>query len=362
MVSEVVVERSTLIDLKQSIKHNKFVQKCLDLFDNDDFFTFQKLIKANAGLFCFRKKEFSAELRQVLELVMNCSDSKSAAFISLIWEEFKLWNDVALNVTVVSHVHVTKSTNIRTLFSLLMFDWHNPDQGDEDVFYFLDSKFKQYENVTEKSLFCKLYETIDGEESNYKHICLMIIYQFLYELNGQKDCKEKIFGNLQEVMKVNDVLDMKDKEFAKKILKVFVAYWYKSDDNYRSGNEILYERLMEMSPFFELAFMLKEKLTSTFEKKFQKYIEQCKKNHGFYYEAKLKVDNRLLLHIAKQNKFTQIRSFIFRKCPFNEINATPLTNVQEISKILNLNIYPWSKREEDRIVSLWVIWDQFYVV
>lgn len=353
-LNEVVVLTPLTGPDESNEQNNKFVQTFVELFEKDDFFSFQKLIDnyASSSLFCFcfDKNQFSPDLQKVLEIILKNSDNKSAAYISLIWHKFKLWNDKKLNTTIVSNVR--DSTNIRTLFSLLMFDWHNPDQcNDEAVFYFLVSKFKQYEEATAECLFTKLYTNIDA--AKYKSVCLRIIYQFLDELNNSSECKDKIFGELEHLMKINEVLKMIDIEFKKKILKVFVAYWYRADGKYKSeANKILIERLMEISPFFELAFMLKEKQTSTFEKKFLKYLENCKRKHGFYYKSKLKLDNRLLLHIAEQNKMTQIRSFIFRKCPFNEINATPLTNVQEISKILNLNIYPWTKREVHLIVSL----------
>lgn len=359
MDNEVVArELVTLIDLEHTDKQTRFERQLLELFDRNDFFSFQKLLECKTSSFFDNKKELTPELRQLLEEILKNSDDKSAAYISLMWETLELWNtdDILIASNKSKHSLIScaiQSGNIRNLFSFLMFDWHNPDRYNEDINYFLDLKFKCYQQETTMSLFSKLYETIDAEEAKYQHVCLRIMYQFLHELNKSvmdqtNDRKVEIYGKLETLMNIDYVLTMKDEEFKKKILKVFVTYWYKSEDKDYSKYK---STLMDISPFFELAFMLKERLNSTFEKTFEKFIVDCKKKNGFYYEVKLKVNNRLLLYIADQHNLTQIRSFIFRKCAFNEINATPLTNAQEISKVLNLNIYPWTTNEQAILVS-----------
>ncbi len=339
-------------------KQSRLLTKCMNLFAVNDFHKFQKLIKNS--IFC-NKDTFPSDMQQVLEYIVKSASEGykySATYISLIWEEYKLWEELKLcekgsvNINIKTFELVQESTDIRALFSLLMFDWHNPDQCGEDVTYFLVSKFDLYEQITKESLFVRLYSIIDeSDKPNYRHVCLRIIYQYLDELNKTKQIDE-VFEKLEDRMKIDNVLTMDCKDFQKKILKVFVTYWNVSGDGLLSGKNInLIGDLKAISSFFDLAFMLKAKVTSTFENQFHIYIEKCKRIHGFYYEAKLKADNRLLLHIAEKNKLTQIRSFIFRICPFNEVNATPLTNAQEISKILNLNIYPWTSDEETIIVS-----------
>lgn len=70
---------------------------------------------------------------------------------------------------------------IKNLFSILIYDWNKPFQHHEN--YFLKLKFDKFASSSTLNLFQILYDVLNRRHlAGYHHICLLIIYHYLYEV------------------------------------------------------------------------------------------------------------------------------------------------------------------------------------
>lgn len=362
-----------------------------DAYEKDDLFAFRTLLRNSTchGVFPDTSNESHIHLHvkkktalfdtlsdknvSVFEKILSSNDDKSAKYICLIWKEFELWKKKEVLTwsrnenEKLPFEFVLESTKNRNLFSFLVFDWHNPNRhmGNHEKKYYLELKNKQMIDKTQKSLFQYIYEIIENGEV-YHEVCLRIIYEYLAEMDQR--VKEEENAEIEEskdleyhedslkLLSIDDVLKMKNKEYQAKILEIFVTYFDIFDKTVENRkDEIIKATESEESDdktFFNLAFQLIERQHNQFENDFTDFIASTKATYGHYYETILKPVVRLLLRMAEIQNMAQVETFIYNKCPYIELNSSPLTNFQEFYKFNNKNIFPFNDKEMRIYVSM----------
>lgn len=175
------------------------------------------------------------------------------------------------------------------------------------------------------------------------------------ELKVDQNKSKEYSEDVTKLLSIEELMKMTNKEYQSKILAVFVTYWnifgkvlLDQKDNILKATQSIVD---DDPTFFSLAFQLIERKHNLFEKDFSYFVDLTKNAYGHYCETILKPIVRLLLRISKKQKMNQVRAFIFRKCPYIEINSEPLTNFQEFYKFNSMNIYPFDKKELHIFVS-----------
>lgn len=261
--------------------------------------------------------------------------------------------------------YVIRSKKIENFFTFMMFDWFNPDPN-QNKSYCLVLKSRQYYNEKKQHLLDKIYETIDDEGAKfYKSVCLLMIYQFMHELDqaeeernkeklNHEDQTEEAFSKLDSFV-TKRVFEIKDPVYREKILQILVVFL--TPENISELEEFKQKTLkkvrpnMELNKYFELAFMLKERKNIKFEKQFEEYIKLMAKIYGDYHETELKPHVRLLFKITERQKMHKTSEFIFQKCPYIEINSTIMTSFYEVQDFNVFNIVPFRTRYVYDLVS-----------
>lgn len=359
-----------------------------EAYDYDDFIKFKKFLRKTKDSetktnFCLQFspsatlfETFPGENVNQFEKILASSEAKSAKYISLIWEEYEFWNNENIltcagkTSQMLPIEFVIQSDKVQNFFSFLVFDWHNPDEhvDNDNKQYFLELKNKQLIEKSQKSLFHKLYEIIDNDET-YHDVCLRIIYECLAEMERrhelekeQLDCfknSKNYSDDLKKLVSIETLLNMKNKEYQTKVLEILVTNWniLWTDNEFEKQKEsILSTNKTDKTDnidgkFFQLAFCLIEKNHIQFESDFEKFVKEAKRKYGHYHETIIKPVARLFLKIANTQKLSQARSFIFQKCDYLEINSTPLTNFEDFYKFNNKNIFPPNRQELIILVS-----------
>jgi hypothetical protein len=400
---ENVDEKFTIENVENYIEVSKNKKKptCLsEAFDEDDFFLFRSFLRKTSCHGVFIKPKPTIELKKTTNLFdslpndeskmslfekilswdKNCVKTiaktdeesleeaeKSAKYISLIYEEFQLWNYESLVKTGLSDTKkvpmfwVAEAKNVKNFFSYLVFDWHNPDRhaSNTDKKYYLELKNKQMIETTGISLFQKLYQIIN-DLKYYHEVCLRIIYEYLKEMDERILREKKIKAkpmekdydeNVGKLVSIEDVFDITKPEYKTKVLEILVTYWDILKIDIAKQKAKIFEATnsdendIENPTFFILAFQLIERKHHLFENGFSNYVDSCKRTFGHYDQTIVKPVARLLLSIARQQKMYQVESFIFHKCHYLEINSSPLTNFQEFYKFNNINIFRFAESE-----------------
>lgn len=327
------------------IIHVKTKTQLFDVLDNDDISLFEKILQSRG--------------------------EKGPKYISLIWDEFEFWRKKkVLSWTGKGKLPielVVESENYQSFYSFLIFDWHNPDQHmtNSSKKYYLELKNRQLIELFDKSLFQKLYEIVDSEKA-HTVVCLRIIYEYLHEMEERIKKEEEALpddsiskdhnDDLCKLVSLENVDKMKNKEMKKLILSILLTYWNILDvsivefcRDFCKSNVV--ENLSGIN-FFTLALQLIDRQHNKFEEDFDKFIIDTKRKSGHYYETDFKPVARLFLKIAKTQRMSRVRAHIFNKCPFLEINSSPLTNFEEFYKFNNKNIFPFENKEKALFVSL----------
>lgn len=257
---------------------------------------------------------------------------------------------------------------IKNLFSILIFDWNKPKQHRAN--YFLKFKFDKFASISTLNLFQILYDILNRKHlAGYHHICLLIIYHYLYEITEYEGEWSREFS--LTLGSINDVLIMHNTEYQIAILKILVVHWnvdywrinaemdegysltshcqkkmeyesYKQSimylfngykpDNYSIYTKTFYSIHECNKQFFRLAFYLKEMTPKKFESEYEKYIQLYQNTHGDYWMVAIKPDVHLLLRIADGLELFKTVEFMFNKCPFIALNSNILMNFEDIGE------------------------------
>ncbi|XP_070506523.1 uncharacterized protein [Chironomus tepperi] len=366
-----------------------------------------KKFKTNLRRSCYKDNRFSSrysmkrkqnnfnrtesiKLNQV-ERILTSNEDKSAIICSTLRsynlcsdEEF--WTKVIDLETVMRHYAINEESNIKNLFSILLYDWHNhePSKTMNNTKYdCLDLKFDAYRK-SGKCLFVKLFEIIDNDQyQGYHHVCLRIIYQYLHEKNlkiksyqEEMDVESEI-NSLQSVIyrSINNALSIKNKEYKNRILKILTVFLRDVPDqnyeelkfkildaiNYKfevlSSYHIAIESIIKHcdEKFFYLVFQLKENFLKGFEFAYLDYIQIYRKYYGEYWKVAMKENARLLYHVAEEQcerKLLKSVEFIFNHCSFIEINSTILTSIQQVDEFYVIFNEPLDEKEKDFLVEV----------
>ncbi|XP_070504577.1 uncharacterized protein [Chironomus tepperi] len=216
-------------------------------------------------------------------------------FIGLIWSECELWRNQ--NILTQSNTegkqlidYVIQSNDDGNLFAFLVFDF---EQESESILktsknYFLKLKNSQYNQKTGKSLFQKIYSTIDSESEN---ICYDIIKKLLKEM--------QIIVDIQGETAINDVLNMENEVYKHKILKILLTYWKIFSKEYSHFKAVF----LNISPYYNLFLTLKEGHEFEFEELFPKYLDsiRAKNETSEIEDIFFQEDCNSLLEFALQN-------------------------------------------------------------
>lgn len=226
----------------------------------------------------------------LFEEILRTPGAGNSKFISLIWMECELWRkrDVLENVNpkgkLLTH-YVVESNDDENLFAFLVFDF---DAETESVSkaskkYFLKLKNEQFTKITGESLFQKFYAIIDSE---CEEICFDIMEKLLKELKQIVDIKIEVA--------IDEVLKMQNEIYKQKILKLLIIFWKVHSKSYEHYKTVL----SDLSPYFKLMLMLKERRQHDFEEFFPTYLKMMEEKHGDRYESKVRKDCNSLLEFA----------------------------------------------------------------
>jgi len=323
--------------------------------------------------------------------ILTANEDRSAE-ISFVLKTFRLWNDetfwhrneIQHSMRFYSKPHERfREGKLKNFFSILMHDWYEPSQNRGP--HFLKLKFDIFAKSSNINLFQKLYEIINDESLYpYHHVCLMIIYYYMYEV-------EKLEGEWSDEFLINrlgsidDILNFKVRnfEYQIEILKILVVHWnvdyWRINFHLTSSNDkknlyenykiaILnifahkfHENLSQVKTiytwprnfklecdkfFFRLAFSLKEMLPKKFESEFERYVKYYQDGYGEYWKVAIKADVHLLLRIANGLELYKTVEFMFKQCPFIALNWNILMSYEDVGEFYEVLNEP--AREVDR--------------
>jgi len=309
--------------------------------------------------------------------IFTSNEDKSAAITLFIesndqGRNSSFWIENVDLENVMRHYASSKYFNVKNLFSILMFDWFDPQNVSN---YSLCQKFEAFEKFGD-SLMKKLIQIFDRNEYKpFYRACLKIIYQYLHEKTSEfkirlselshenkgmiHDSRESIQSDEESFQTkltkfINEVLLIKNEEYKVKVLKVFIVYLHNtSNENYTiikdkimeamhynfkqySYYEILIDSIDKHcdEKFFQLIFLLKENLLNNFEFGFEDFIKSYQKFYGEYWEIAIKKNVRLLYHAAinfcEESDLSAYAKIILTKCNFIGLNSSILTTFKEV--------------------------------
>jgi hypothetical protein len=352
---------------------------------------------------CGRRQQFTKTHCSLprFSKILTATEDKSAE-ISFILRTFNLWHDEdfwrKINLEEVMRFYARneklREPRIKNLFSLLMHDWCEASFQHHRRHH-LKLKFAAYAKVSPTNLFQRLYDVLNDEALQpYHHVCLIVIYYYLYEL-------ERAEGEWSEEFRINrlgaidDVLNFRLKNFDYQIevLKILVVHWnvdfwrinthltsaiekrtvyehykaailnlftFKLNYNYTTTAGI-YPTTAYTWPanfkldcdrhFFRLAFYLKEMLPKKFESEFEKYVKFFRDGFGEFWKTAIKPDVHLLLRIADGLELYKTVEFMFKQCPFIALNWNILMSFEEIGEFYEVMNEPMRRMERLKMVS-----------
>ncbi|CAG9801252.1 unnamed protein product [Chironomus riparius] len=261
---------------------------------------------------------------------------------------------------------------VENLFSILMYDWHEPDKKPHQSYYLV----KKLEELTNGNLFKKLWEIMNNQEQKkYHQVCLKILYFYIEEkkvffesLNDQEtkseiNEEEKFSDFLKQ--RLNEVLSLipNNEEYKIQVLKIlipFLSYSEFTDDIKLKilqifGNNTLNDTINEVDKttckmsytvmtkncdevFFKLAFIMKKNFTMNFKIGYKKFIEIYKNYFGEYWNYEIVQNAKLLLLMADIQNLTDTREFILITTEKSRLRSDLLQrfkNVAEFQAVFN---------------------------
>lgn len=367
------------------------------------------MITANISCKLQRKRlltKSDCKINKVIRILTSTEDKSSEISFVLktfnLWKNEEFWKEVRLEEIMrfyarnYCHYDIRDDQRgggqneaiIKNLFSILIFDWNKPIQH-HDNFYFLKFKFDKFASTSSLNLFQILYDILNRRHlAGYHHICLLIIYHYLYEVSKFEGEWSEDF-NITKLGSINDVLIMHNSEYQIEILKILVVHWnvdywriheevgdgyhltshrqkkmeydsYKQSimylfnghkpDNYSIYTKTFYSVHECNKQFFRLAFLLKEMTPKKFESEFEKYVKFYRDTHGEYWKVAIKSDVHLLLRIADGLELFKTVEFMFKKCPFIALNWNILMNFEDYGEFRAILNRPLKKKEMIKMV------------
>ncbi|XP_070506640.1 uncharacterized protein [Chironomus tepperi] len=381
---------TTIISMNQDDMHTReyrSFKSCLRRsYYKDSRFSSRFSMKQKINLF---NRTETTELNP-FERILTSNEDKSA-IISLTIRSYNLcsdeefWTKVIDLENVMRHYAINEESNIKNLFSILLYDWHNhePTKTKKQTEYILKYKFDAYRK-SGNCLFVKLFDIIDNDQyQGYHHVCLRIIYQYLHERNlkiksyQEEMHQESEINSLQSVIYqiINNALSIKNKEYKNRILKILTVFLRDvPNQNYEelkfkildavkyklevfSSYHIAIESISKHcdEKFFHLVFQLKENFLKNFEFAFEDYIQIYRKYYGEYWKVAMKENARLLYHVAEEQcerRLLKTVEFIFNHCSFIELNSTILTSLQQVDEFYVIFNEPLDEKEKDFLVEI----------
>lgn len=235
----------------------------------------------------FERENFKKSL---FEKILQTPGFNNCKFIKLIWNECELWRS-SDDLTELSPKgllpidYIIESQDDRNLLAFLVFDFDEECDTVSHINkkYFLILKNKQYKEKTGQTLFQKFYSVQDQQN---KPICLSIMEKLLKEMKQIDDIKVET--------SIDEVLEIGDEIYRNGMFNLLMTYWPMNSRDYDQYKAIL----SDISPYYKLIFMLKERDESEFEKLFQEYLDTMKQKHGDQIASIVQNDCNSLLEFA----------------------------------------------------------------
>ncbi|KAG5676494.1 hypothetical protein PVAND_006325 [Polypedilum vanderplanki] len=319
------------------------------------------------------------------ETLMTSNDDKSA-IISLIqrklnlWCNESFWNELINLNRIMHHYAIDENLNIKNLFSILLYDWCEPENLEN--FYFLKIKFENFDRNCgrEENLFGRLCE-ISNLFPHYGDVCARILKFYINELGREEveeihkkllefvefattienfEIKIKVIKNLMILLR-NDVdyEEENDENFYNKIkteITKTVKCNLKFDSIYMKSLKDI--EVVCAEKFFELIFLLHERKLVKFQQKFKELLENFQNFFGNYWKIAIKNDFELLIKITNKLNLLRISQFIKKSCDFSEVRIEdfqmvlnePLGEVEEETlDLLDFALSKCPSNDEERI-------------
>lgn len=204
------------------------------------------------------------------------------------------------------------------------------------------------------SLFKTLIRLVDDERySQYRGVCLRIIFQFLFEVDRKfqnEYDQETISGaenpdvidnlNTKSLKFIDEfyaiTCQLKNAEFKSKITQMLSVSWITNDtavyhekyDKYTVDQTEPME--VDNLNFYKLSLLLKEKKIIQFQKDFVTFIKESRSKHGDYFSVAIKDDVRFLSIIASKENLVSTRNFIFEEFQFIRMNSTVMQSFDDV--------------------------------
>lgn len=168
------------------------------------------VISANVSCNFRRGKRVLTKANCKINKFIRCltSTEDKSAEISFVLKKFNLWNneefwkEIRLEDVMrfyarnYYHYDIREDQRgggqneaiIKNLFSILIYDWNKPFQHHGN--YFLKFKFDKFASASSLNLFQILYDVLNRRHlAGYHHICLLVIYHYLYEVSYEFSSK-----------------------------------------------------------------------------------------------------------------------------------------------------------------------------
>lgn len=224
-------------------------------------------------------------------------------------------------------------------------------------------------------LFKNLIQLIDDERySQYRGVCLRIIFQFLFEVDRkfQDEYDRETASSENSADSSVDVLNkkslnfidelyaiacqLKNEEFKSKITQMLAVSWISNDAAvyHEKHNKMLVDNTEPMEienfVFYKLSLLLKEKKIIQFQKDFVTFIKDAKATHGDYFSVAIKNDVRFLSIIASKENLVSTRNFIFEEFQYITMNSTVMQSFDDVRTFTAFKV----ENFKDSLLEKWV--------
>lgn len=226
-------------------------------------------------------------------------------------------------------------------------------------------------------LFKTLIQLIDDERhSQYRGVCLRMIFQFLFEVDrkfqDEYDHETASAENSADSSEVIDALNkkalnfidelyaitcqLKNEEFKSKITQMLAVAWISNDAAvyHEKQNKLIVDNaapvVVENFDFYKLSLLLKEKKIIQFQKDFVSYIKEAKAKHGDYFSVAIKNDVRFLSIIASKENLVSTRNYIFEEFQFITMNSTVMQSFDDVRTFTAFKV----EKFKDSLIERWV--------
>ncbi|KAL7051821.1 hypothetical protein ACKWTF_004645 [Chironomus riparius] len=265
-----------------------------------------------------------------------------------------------------------KNTNacIKNLLSILMYDWFMLSKNSPDS-YFLMTKFNFFSKSDEKmheKLFKKLLDVFDSSDNlDYYELCLNIIYFLFSEIKYYLENTRVNVDNFRilvvpELIKMS--LDMTNKEYRTKILKLVTAFLDNADEEvyqilkqkilesiqheaspHQSACKISYNEIMKHCDelYFKLLFLLHENLMMSFKFEYKDFMAVYQSYFGEFWTYAIKQNAQLLYVFSYLQELFDTKEFLLISTEGTNLKSNITSTIRKVAEFQAVFVEPLDK-------------------